>query len=105
MAPIPRKPFILYISAIETTLGALLKQNDEQGRERAIYYIKKTLMGYELNYSLIEQACIAIVFVTQKIGHYMLHKKLMLFAKIDPFNVSPKQGHSHRMLSQMGYDP
>jgi hypothetical protein len=54
VAPIPGKPFILYISSTDTTLGALLAQNDEQGREQAIYYISRTLVGYELNYSLIE---------------------------------------------------
>ena len=54
MPPIPRKPFLLYISATDTTLGALLAQNDEQGREKAIYYIRRTLVGYEINYSHIE---------------------------------------------------
>ena len=64
MPPIPGKPFLLYISVTNTTLGALLAQNDEQGREHAIYYINQTLVGCELNYSLIEQACLAIVFST-----------------------------------------
>ena len=73
MPPIPGKPFLLYISAIDTALGALLAQNDEQGRECAIYYISRTLVGYELNYSLIEQACLAVVFAAQKLRHYMLH--------------------------------
>ena len=54
MPPILGKPFLLYISTTDTALGALLAQNDEQGRERAIYYISQTLVGYELNYSLIE---------------------------------------------------
>lgn len=57
------KQFILYISGIETTLGSLLAQNDEQGRDRAIYYINKTLVGYELNYSLIEKTCLDVIFV------------------------------------------
>ena len=61
------KPFLLYISAMDTTLGALLAQNDEQKRERAIYYITQTLVGYELNYSLIEHACLVVVFATQKL--------------------------------------
>ena len=91
MAPIPGKPFLLYIYAIDTTLGALLAQNDEKGREWAIYYISRTLVGYELNYSLIEQAFLAIVFASQKLRHYMLHQKKMLVSKIDPpTEVSPK---------------
>ena len=54
MPPILGKPFLLYISTIDIALGALLAQNDEQGREHAIYYISQTLVGYELNYSLIK---------------------------------------------------
>ena len=84
MAPIPGKPFLLYIYAIDTTLGALLAQNDEQGRERAIYYISRTLVGYELNYSLIQRTCLVVVFAAQKLRHYMLHQKTMLVSKIDP---------------------
>ena len=84
MPPIPGKPFLLYISTTDTALGALLAQNDEQGRERAIYYISRTLVGYELNYSLIERACLAVVFAAQKLRHYMLHQKTMLISKIDP---------------------
>lgn len=84
MAPIPSKPFILYISATEIALGALLAHNDEQGKERAIYYISRTLVGYELNYSLIERACLTVVFATQELRHYMLHQKTMLISKIDP---------------------
>ncbi|WP_425279448.1 RNase H-like domain-containing protein, partial [Enterobacter hormaechei] len=53
---------ILYISAMPTALGALLAQHDDYGRERAIYYISRTLVGYELNYMPMEKACLAVVF-------------------------------------------
>ena len=53
MPPIPNKPLILYISA---TLGALLAQHDENRKGIAIYYISRTLVGYEMNYSPIEKA-------------------------------------------------
>ena len=39
MPPIPGKPLILYISATVASLGALLTQSDETGKEHAIYYI------------------------------------------------------------------
>lgn len=84
MTPILGKPFILYISTTYIALGALLAQNNEQGRERAIYYINRKLVGYELNYSLIEWACLAIVFASQNLRHYMLRQKKMLISKIDP---------------------
>ncbi|KAG9442396.1 hypothetical protein H6P81_018250 [Aristolochia fimbriata] len=53
--PVPRKPFLLYIAAQEKSLGALLAQNDDQGKERALYYLSRMMVGAELNYSPIEK--------------------------------------------------
>jgi hypothetical protein len=44
MLLIPNQPLILYILATIATLGALLAQQDEIGKERAIYYISMTLV-------------------------------------------------------------
>ena len=84
MPPILGKPLILYILATVSSLGALLAQSDEMGKERAIYYIIRTLVAYELNYTSIEKACLAIVFAFQKLWHYMLAHTVHLIAKIDP---------------------
>lgn len=62
MPPISRKPLLLYISTTQTTLGELLAQQDNEDKERAVYYISHTLVGYELNYTLIEHACLVEVF-------------------------------------------
>lgn len=40
--------------------------------------------GYELNYTLIEKACLAVVFTSQKFLHYMLAHTIKLVANIDP---------------------
>lgn len=67
MPPIPGKPLFLYISGTLVALGALLAQHDESTKERDIYYISRTLVGYELNYSHMEKACLAIIFSSQKL--------------------------------------
>ena len=82
--PIAGRPLILYITATPTALGALLAQLDDTGKERAIYYISRTLVGYELNYTPMEKACLAVVFSTQKLRHYMLSHTVQLISKIDP---------------------
>lgn len=84
VSPIEGKPFLLYILATNVSLGALLVQHDEENREREVYYIGHTLVGYELNYSSIEKTCLAVVFATQKLWHYMLTHLVKLIAKIDP---------------------
>ena len=67
MPPIQGKPLILYVSTTDTSLGALLAQHDENKKERAIYYISRTLVAYEKNYLMIEKACLAIVFASHKL--------------------------------------
>ena len=41
-------------------------------------------MAYEINYTSIEKACLAVVFASQKLRHYMLAHTVHLIAKIDP---------------------
>jgi len=67
MPPIQGKPLILYISATPTALGALLAQQDYENKERAVYYISRTLVGYELQYSQVERSCLVVVFASQKL--------------------------------------
>lgn len=82
--PDPIRPLLLYISATSTTLGVLLAQHNAEGKECAVYYISRTLVGYELNYTPIEQACLAIILAATKLRHYLLTHKVQLIAKIDP---------------------
>ncbi|XP_038707284.1 uncharacterized protein LOC120002596 [Tripterygium wilfordii] len=83
-APILGKPLILYITAQERSLGALLGQVDDEGKESASYYVSRTLVGTELNYSPIERGCLALVFATKKLRHYMLAHVNHLITKADP---------------------
>ena len=70
-APILRKPLVLYIAAQEKSLGALMAQENEKGKERALYYLSQTLNGAELNYSPIKKMCLALFFAIYKLEHYM----------------------------------
>ena len=81
---VSHKPLLFYISIMDKSIGALLAQEDDQRKERAIYYISRTLVNYELNYSFIERACLAAVFASQKLRHYRLTHKIKLTSKIYP---------------------
>jgi len=65
------KPLIVYIATQEHSLGALDAQENSKGKERALYYLSWTLVEAELNYSLIEKMCLALIFAVQKLRHYM----------------------------------
>lgn len=84
MPPIPRKPLILYILAKDTSLSILLSWEDQNNKEKAIYYVNQTIVFYKMNYSIIEKACLAIVFSWQKLRHYTLANTTCLITKVDP---------------------
>jgi ribonuclease HI len=83
-APVKGKPLILYTAAMPTSLGALLAQNNDDGKEVALYYLSRTLLGAECNYPDIEKICLALVFATQKLRHYMLEHTIHLVSRADP---------------------
>ena len=51
VAPTSGKPFLLYVKAMDHSLGALLAQKDDDGHEQAIYYLSRTLIGVESRYN------------------------------------------------------
>nr|XP_023929895.1 uncharacterized protein LOC112041216 [Quercus suber] len=66
-------------------MGALLAQYlEETKKENAIYYISKKMLPYEEKYSPLKKTCIALVWATHKLRHYMLAYKVLLIARMDP---------------------
>ncbi len=55
------KSFKLYIDTLDTDLGAVLAQNDEEGKEKVIAYEVKRLSTPEKNYLTTEKECLAVV--------------------------------------------
>ena len=66
-------------------MGALLAQYLEESRkENEIYYISKKMMAYEKKNLALEKTCVALVWATRKLRHYMLAFKVLLIARMDP---------------------
>ena len=78
MAPIQGRPLILYTAALERSLGAMLAQCNDEGKENALYCISRTMVGAEVNYSSMEKICLALVFAIQKLRHYLLSHRIIL---------------------------
>ncbi|TYJ99655.1 uncharacterized protein E5676_scaffold562G00360 [Cucumis melo var. makuwa] len=73
-----------FLGFIERSLGALLAQEKEKGKEHGLYYLSKTLVDVEVNYSLIEKMCLAFFFAINKLRHYMQAFTVHLVAKANP---------------------
>ena len=76
---------LLYLTTTDTVMGVLLAQYLEETRkENALYYISKKLMPCEEKYSPLEKTCVALIWATRKLRHYVLAFKVLLIARIDP---------------------
>ncbi|KAL4271635.1 hypothetical protein GQ457_13G011690 [Hibiscus cannabinus] len=83
--PVPEKPLILYLTVHQNSMGCVLGQHDQTGRnERAIYYLSKKLTDCETRYSPIEKLCCALVWATKRLRKYMLYHTTWLISKLDP---------------------
>ena len=86
-APTTGKPFILYTRALDYSLGALLAQENDGGKEAALYYLSHRLVGAEHRYSPVEKECLAMMFAVQKLRHYLLSNTIYLISRINLLKV------------------
>jgi len=47
------------------------------------YYLSRTLVGVELNYSPIDKMCLALMFTIQKLRHYIQAHTVYVISKAD----------------------
>ena len=71
------------MSIIDDSVGVILAQHDEEGKERAMYYLSKLFNEAEKKYTTIEKTCAGVVWVAQKLKHYFLAHKVQLIPKMD----------------------
>ncbi|OMO95998.1 reverse transcriptase [Corchorus capsularis] len=77
------KPLYLYVSATTSSIGCLLAQEVERGKEHAVYYLSRALTNVETRYSSIEKLCLSLYFATIKLRNYMLYFSVCIIAKTD----------------------
>ena len=71
------------MSVIDDSIGAILAQHDEEGKERATYYLSKLFNDDEKKYTAMKKTCAGVVWVAQKLKHYFLAHKVQLIAKMN----------------------
>ena len=78
--PMSRRPLLLYLSVSDMALGCMLAQLDDSGKEQAIYYMSKRMIEYEMRYVMTERFCLALVWATRRLRHYMTEYSLHLIS-------------------------
>lgn len=56
MSPTLGRPLLLYLVAMESFLGALLAQHNEEGKEHALYYLSKIMVGASWTILLLKRS-------------------------------------------------
>ncbi|XP_059625938.1 uncharacterized protein LOC132268987 [Cornus florida] len=59
-----------YLS-VEESIGSMLAQNNELGKEQAVYYLSRVLTDVECRYSSIEKFCLSLYYSAMKLRVYM----------------------------------
>ena len=85
MSLVPRRPLILYMTVLDGSMGCMLGKHVVSGkRERVVYYLSKKFNTCEMNYSLLEKTCCALVWASHRLRQYMLSHTTWLVSKMDP---------------------
>ena len=82
--PMPIRPLLLYFSVSDIALGCMLAHLDDSSREQAIYYLSKRMLEYETRYIMIKRFCLALVWATRRLRHYMTGYSVQLVSHLDP---------------------
>jgi hypothetical protein len=77
--------YLLYIVASEDTIGVVLVQEDDKLHEHIIYYLSRTLLGPELNYTHVEKIALAMIHTVECLRHYILLCKTTVIVDANPF--------------------
>ncbi|XP_059628229.1 uncharacterized protein LOC132271015 [Cornus florida] len=83
MPPIKKRPLRLYLSAAEESIGTLLAQNNEWGKEYVVYFLSRVLTPMEYRYTPIEKLCLALYYFAMKLRIYMLPVVVYIVSQID----------------------
>ena len=68
MLPVLGRPLILYMTVLDESMRCMMGQHNDSGkRERAVYYLSKKFTTCEMNYSLLERTCCALVWASHRL--------------------------------------
>ena len=73
----------LYIAPSDNTIGSMLAQEDENGVERAFYYLSRVLNDAETRYHPSEKLCLCLYFSCTKLKKYIKPTDVYVYFHFD----------------------
>jgi hypothetical protein len=79
ISPTPGADLLLYVSTTETTVNAVLVQEQETNHSKhqvLVYYVSEALSGSKAYYSEIEKIAYTVLTASRKLKHYFQAHKI-----------------------------
>ena len=73
------KPFVLHCDASDKAIGGVLAQRDEGRKEHPVFYLSRALRAPEINYSMPEKECLAVVHALRQCRPYVSGTHIDIF--------------------------
>ena len=78
------RDYTLYLATVDTSIGMVLVQDDDDGTEHVVYYLSRNLLDTETQYAYVEKLALADVCTVQRFRHYILLRTTTVISDCNP---------------------
>ena len=87
----------LYLTVSEVSVSAALFKEDENWKQRLIFFVRKSLYEAETHYTRLEQATLALLVVAKKLHPYFQAHLIVVLTNLPLRSIIHKPDLSRRM--------
>ncbi|XP_021994240.1 uncharacterized protein LOC110890901 [Helianthus annuus] len=95
-APVKGEPLVLYLSASDRAVGAVLLV-DRQGVQTPVYYVSRTLTDLETRYAIMEKLVLALIHASRRLRRYFANHVIHVLTNYNIGNILARPEISGRL--------